>query len=75
MKKVPTGRVYRKDRKVAVLTVSRIEGLANIEKTSYFYPSVSLLLIRWKEVTKGQSWHLALKETNLNDNSSQTTGG
>lgn len=46
MKKVPTGRVHRKDRKVAVLTVSRTEGLANIEKTSYFYPSVSLLLIR-----------------------------
>lgn len=46
MKKVPTGRVYRKDRKVAVLSVSRIEGLANIEKTSYFYPSGSLLLIR-----------------------------
>lgn len=38
MKKAHVGSVYRKDKKLAVFSVSRIEGLANTEKTSYFYP-------------------------------------
>ena len=38
MKKAHVGSVYRRDTKLAVFSVSRIESLANIEKTSYFYP-------------------------------------
>ena len=45
-KKAHGGSVHRKDRKLAVLSVSRIESLTNTEKTGLLLSSLSFLLIR-----------------------------
>lgn len=51
-KKAHGGSVHSEDRKLAVLSVSRIEGLTNTEKTGLLLSSLSFLLIRRRKVIK-----------------------